>query len=56
MIRIYGFKYKSSTLKHLRKTLRSHEKIVNDEKEEDTEYLQEHIDYLKNLLKLYQTK
>ena len=48
MIRMYGFKYKKSTLKHL-KALRSHEKIVNDENEGDIKYLQERVDYLKRL-------
>ena len=53
MIRIYGFRYKKSTLKHLRFSLRSHEKIVNDEKEDDIEYLQERIDYMRKLFKTY---
>ena len=49
MIRIYGFRYKRSTLKHLRFSLRSHEKIVIDEKEDHIEYLQDRINYLKTL-------
>ena len=53
MIRTYGFKYEKSTLKQLRFSLRPHEKIVNDEKEDDIEYLEERVDYLKNLLKSY---
>ena len=52
-IKTFGFKYKKSIIENLRKSLRSHEKIVNDEDEDDIEYLQEKINYLNNLFKGY---
>ena len=38
VITTYGFKDRKSLLKSLKRTLRSHEKIVNDENEDDSEY------------------
>ena len=55
-INIFKTTYKKSTIKILRKALRSHEKVVNDEREDDTECLQERIDYLNNLLKTFTEK
>ena len=49
IIGIYGFKYKKKRLSKLRKTIRDHEKIVTDKKEDDIEYLQDRINYLNSL-------
>ena len=53
IIKTYGFKCNKTVIKHLRKSLRSHEKIVCDENEDDIEYLQERVNYLNKLLKVY---
>ena len=52
-ITLYGFKYRKSVIKHLRRAPRSHEKIANDEDEDDIEYLQECVCYLSKILKDY---
>ena len=52
-IATYGFKDKESLLKSLKKSLRLHEKIVNDEDDDDIEYLRDCINYLNNLFKRY---
>ena len=49
IIKIYGFKYRRAVIKNLRKSFRSHEKIVYDEDENDIEYLQDRINYLNSL-------
>ena len=48
-IKVYGFKYNKKRLSNLRRSLKNHEKIVYDEKEDDIEYLKGRIDYLKCL-------
>ena len=52
-IKVYGFKYNRKRLSSLRKSLRNHEKIVYDKKEDDTEYLKDRINYLNNLKNEY---
>ena len=49
----YGFKYKKTVLKNLRRRLRSDKKAADDEYEDDIEYLQEIIDRLSSLKKFY---
>ena len=49
IIKIYGFRYKKTVLKHLRLSLRSDKKVADDKKEEDIDYLQEIIDRLTRL-------
>ena len=45
IIKIYSFKYNKKKLSKLRRRIRDHEKIVNDKKEDNIEYLQDHINY-----------
>ena len=50
----YGFKYKKKTvLKNLRRRLRSDKKAADDEDEDDSEYLQDIIDKLSVLKRLF---
>ena len=42
----YGFKYKKTVLKNVRRRLRSDKKAADDENEDDNEYLQEITDRL----------
>ena len=53
IIKQYGFKYKRSLIKNLRRRLRSDNKAVCDENEDDIEYLQGIIDRLSKLKKHY---
>ena len=53
IIRIYGFIYNKKRLSTLRRAIRGHEKIVIDKKEDDTEYLQDRINYLNSLKNRY---
>ena len=48
IIKIYGFKYNKKRLSTLRRAIRTHEKIVIDN-EDDNEYLQDRINYLNGL-------
>ena len=48
-----GLKLIKKTVKVLRKALRSREKIVCDEEEDDIEYIKDNINELKNLKNTY---
>ena len=53
IIRIYSPIYNKKRLSTLRRAIRGHEKIVIDKKEDDTEYLQDRINYLNSLKNRY---
>ena len=53
IIEQYGFRYKKTLFKSLRKTLRSDEKAANDKNEDGNEYLRGIIDRLDRLKKNY---
>ena len=56
LTKTHEFKYKETLLTNLKKSLRSHEKIVANDFKNDIEYLQDRIDYLNNLFESYTQK
>ena len=52
----YGFKYTKDVLRRSKRTLRSFEKVANDENEDDNEYLKYVIDSLNSFRKGYLKK
>ena len=53
LISMYRFRFIKKSTRILRKSLRNYEKIVNDEKGDDIEYLKDQVNSLKNLKNLY---
>ena len=56
LTKTHEFKYKETLLTNLKKSLRSHEKIVANDFKNDIEYLQDRIDYLNILFESYTQK
>ena len=56
LISMYRFRFTKESTKLLRKALRLNEKIVNNEKEGDTEYLKDQLNSLNNFKNVYTKK